>query len=226
MSRPLMQKEVNELEEMLEISRTDRSVLKVMEEELQYRQTSHAVALLEKVQEALYGPKLGTVTTPKKELEPESSAAAKQPRLWEEELPARLEKNVVATSALPEQPKPVPPEVPPTKLQESSEAAKVTTPAEVQEEAFAEPQAQQKPSEPALPPLPIFSVEAAYKELGAAPSLSWEDIEKTRRRIVQLSHPENIAAASPEERMAAREAVRRVNAAYAVIFRHRVAASW
>jgi hypothetical protein len=82
MPRPLMQRGVGDLEALFAKSKTDVSVLKQLEHELQYRQVPRAVALLAEVQAAIHRAKAATpAPVPLRD-----APAPRQTGLWE--LPA------------------------------------------------------------------------------------------------------------------------------------------
>jgi len=75
----------------------------------------------------------------------------------------------------------------------------------------------QTPAKPAPPPvaeIPAMPVEEAYKILHATPGSSWAAIEETRRKLVERSHPDNLANLSAEKRTGVRSGAKRANAAY------------
>ncbi len=69
---------------------------------------------------------------------------------------------------------------------------------------------------------PSMSVSEAYQRLQAAPSTSWETIEETRQRVVQQSHPENLAKVSEKKRVELVIEAKRANLAYEVIRKERI----
>jgi hypothetical protein len=66
-----------------------------------------------------------------------------------------------------------------------------------------------------------MGLDEALKVLRAAPSSSWESIEQTRRRVVQLASPVATSELSSERRDLLLDAARRVNRAYATLLRAR-----
>lgn len=82
-----------------------------------------------------------------------------------------------------------------------------------------------QPAEPALDPRPLttatprpttpsMTFDDACKLLGVLPSSPWDEVEQARRQLVQVSHPDRLAALTPERQDHARAQARRVNAAY------------
>jgi len=72
--------------------------------------------------------------------------------------------------------------------------------------------------EPAL----AVSVEDAYRLLNVTATTSWEQVEQSRRRLVEEAHPANISKLSLEKQAQAASDARRVNAAYLVLAAKRV----
>ena len=81
MPRRLMQHGVGQLEEMFANSKSDASVLKQLEFELQYRQVPRAVALLADVQAAMHGTRDAATPAPATPHTPQMSLP-RQPDLW------------------------------------------------------------------------------------------------------------------------------------------------
>lgn len=73
--------------------------------------------------------------------------------------------------------------------------------------------------------LPSFTVEAAYQVLKVLPTASWEAIELTRRKLVDLAHPNRVAALAADKRAAAQETARQANAAYTALHHARTTGS-
>lgn len=69
---------------------------------------------------------------------------------------------------------------------------------------------------------PFMTFDDACKVLKVSPTSSWQEIEQTRRHLVQLSHPERVASMTPERRDQMRAEAKRVNSAYAVLSAARV----
>jgi DnaJ-domain-containing protein 1 len=62
-----------------------------------------------------------------------------------------------------------------------------------------------------------MGVDEAYKVLKATPGSPWESIEKARRELVQLAHPEQLASLGAEKRARLQAEAKRVNTAYALL---------
>ena len=206
MSRPLMQHGVGQLEDMFGNCRGSPQILRELENELQYRQTPRAHALLEKVQAAMAATGAFTrelssraPTTPA----PSPPAPLKQPNVWGEapssEVPG------VGTPPVP----PVASALPPQVLRPASPARP------------ADPPSVSKPAAPITPTMPI---EDAYKLLKATAGSTWESIEQTRRQLVQQAHPSRVRSIGSERRAQHEAEARRVNAAYAVLSKQRASA--
>lgn len=131
MPRPLMQHGIGQLESLFAKSKVDQSVLKQLEQELQYRQVPRAVALLAEVQAAMYGE---TPATPPIPVPPPPSVrpatpSTQQPGLWEPPAVPVAHRPVVATTRPPGPPgvsKPPPPTTPPMPVEEAYRVLKAT----------------------------------------------------------------------------------------------------
>jgi len=75
-------------------------------------------------------------------------------------------------------------------------------------------------SAPPPPPGPT-SLDAAYTELGLAPSASDEQVEQAFRRLISEYHPDRVANAAKEIRDLAEARARKINTAYEAIRRDR-----
>lgn len=62
----------------------------------------------------------------------------------------------------------------------------------------------------------------ACKVLKVSPTSPWQEVEQTRRHLVQLSHPERVASLTQERRDQLRAEAQQVNRAYAVVSAARV----
>jgi len=80
-------------------------------------------------------------------------------------------------------------------------------------------------SRPSTPDVAVMPISVAYKVLKATPGSTWDSIEQTRRKLVQLSHPSSVASLTAEERKQVQEEAKRVNTAYAVLWRNRAGAA-
>lgn len=197
MPRTLMQFGIAKLEEIFASSKDDAVLLTALDEELQYRHVPRAVALHAKVQRAL--SKAKAQATPNSDaVSPVPEVAVpqdRQPDLWGEQADS------------------VPPVAP-------ARAVARPTPHPVA------PQAAVQPSVPeslvaleSATPLDM-SVNNAYRILKATSASTWEEIEETRRQLVQEAHPQRVARLSPERRAQARVEANRINTAYAVLLAH------
>ena len=77
-------------------------------------------------------------------------------------------------------------------------------------------------SKPAQAPIPIMTVEEAYRALKVALGATWESIEQSRRLLVQKASPTQPVALSSAQREQALTQARRVNAAYETLWRSRM----
>lgn len=82
MVRPLMQRGIGELEALFAGSKADRTVLKQLEHELQYRQVPRAVALLAEVQAAIHSVTPANRAIPAPSTRDIRPPEPKQPTLW------------------------------------------------------------------------------------------------------------------------------------------------
>jgi hypothetical protein len=209
-TRPLMQNGIGALEAMFAESSADSKVLRSLQDELKHRQVPRAIALLQKVEKALKSDKVPEADAELETMSPErarltellrrhgSLAADKQPALWDDnDAPAA---SATSASAVPAKPAP-------------------GASAPIGPGVFVLPPE-------AKPPLkaetPSMSVSEAYQRLQAAPGTSWETLEETRQRIVQQSHPENLAKVSETKRIELVTEAKRANLAYEVIRKERV----
>ena len=83
MARPLMQVGVGQLEELFAKSRSDQTVLRQLEHELQYRQVPRAVSLLGEVQAVLYRALPLTPPAAARTMPTAPTTPAGQPGLWD-----------------------------------------------------------------------------------------------------------------------------------------------
>jgi hypothetical protein len=186
MARPLMQRGVGQLEEMFAIGRSDPKVLKQLENELQYRQVPRAVALLAEVKAALDG----------------GSASPKGPTVL-----APLPPIAPGSAPFPQQPNLwESPATPPFAAEHAHIPNRLITPAVKPQEAPAVVGAPASPHE--------MPLEVAYEVLRTKPGATWESIEETRRRLVQLAHPSLVASLSSEKKAQIRAEAAQVNRAY------------
>lgn len=194
MKRTLMQLGIGALEEMFATSKTDATVLRQLENELQHRQVPRAVALLDQVQVAMKRVASSALSRAQDELPLEPSAApAPVGPPPERPAPAVVASAPVALPMLPSVPQQVRPQaVPP-----------VAAPAPTDRVERA--------------PIPALSLDDACKLLKVTLAAPWQEVELSRRKLVLLSHPRHVVGMTPERQEAVRDEARRVNAAYAVL---------
>lgn len=207
-TRPLIQNGIGALEAMFAESSADAKVLRSLQDELKHRQVPRAIALLQKVEKAL---KSGSVPAADAELEvmsPErarlteilkrhrSLATDKQPALWTENDHDAPGGPATSAPTVPARPAP-------------STSAPVGP-----DHVFVSPPGEKSPLKTETP---TMRVSEAYQRLQATPSTSWETLEETRQRIVQQSHPENLAKVSEKKRIELITEAKLANLAYEVI---------
>lgn len=199
MPRPLMRHNIAQLEELFVASKADEMTLKKLEHELGFRQVPRAVALLTKVQGTLHGAAgASQALPPPAELSPRPKKP--QPELWDSSPAPAI---ATATPSAP-----VPPAV---RIAPTATAKPATAPAE----------ALNPTSGPAIP-VPVMSINDAYKVMKATAGSTWGAIEQTRRQLVQQAHPERVATMSAEQRAQVQAEAKRANIAYAVLLAVRV----
>lgn len=64
----------------------------------------------------------------------------------------------------------------------------------------------------------------AWRALGAQPGAGWESIEQSRRRIVELAHPDRLATMPAQQQAKARADAETANAAYLFLHSLRIGA--
>ena len=199
MFRPLLSKRITELEALYTTGKSDPKILKALENELQHRQVPRAVTLLANVRKALAGP---------------STEAAPTPTA----LPSGDQKSLRGDAATPN-----PPAAESIAKPDQKETGAVSVSEPESEEEEQEASSIENFEESlALPPLPDFTLEQAYKELKAGTGAAWESLEKTRRQVVQQSSPELLVPLQQGERVERIVAAQRANAAFRVILRHQM----
>lgn len=183
MTRPLMQRGVEQLEALFKASKGDLVWLRQLEDELKHRQVPRAVALLEKVRAAMAALNSQAPKASGAPPAPTVAGPAAQPELWE--------RPVVNA-----------PVVPPAVAPKPS-----TPPVSVAPRPAPAPQ----PAPPAVPSMPL---EEACKVLAVTLATPWQEVESARRKLVDVSHPERLAALPSERKDQMRFVARRANAAY------------
>jgi hypothetical protein len=78
-------------------------------------------------------------------------------------------------------------------------------------------------TKPTPPPAetPSMPLDEAYTVLRVTAGTVWAEVEQSRSKIVQRSHPDNIAGMSAEKRLAVQTDAKRANVAYSVILQSR-----
>jgi hypothetical protein len=204
-NRPFISKRIDELEQMFKSSGTDIRTLKALENELVHRSTPRAVSLFRTVRKHLSLPQfIGNSTDPNL-FDPQSFST----KVASPALPQRAEHVPGLALKSPQAPQPVSvtkPIIPPPRLVSRGEPFPFPTPVE--------------------PKLvvgdAIMSPEEASKVLQVTLGADWETIEKSRREIVQKSHPDKIRSLSPERRRGLIEHARRANEAVQVLLGLRI----
>jgi DnaJ-domain-containing protein 1 len=197
MPRALMRHSIVELEKLFSSSQGDVGTLQSLADELKHRNVPRAVALLEKVQRTLPSP-VSSMSAASSSVFKAAAPAPAQGALWSDE-PKPARKTRPTTPGGPAKAPASPLAVRPTNA-----PALLTIAA--------------KPAEAALP----MSAEEAYKVLKATPGTSWEEIEQTRRQLVQQAHPDRVVELSPERRVQAQQDAKRANSAYTVLIEKRM----
>lgn len=192
MSRPLMQHGVSQLETLFSSSKSDVKVLKQLEHELQYRKVPRAAALLAEVQAAI-------------------SDAPPAQSLHFGTVPASLPDKSPTTPIQQPELFAQSPEAPTTAATSIFASPDPVSPVDVHQ-----PTASPRPPISAAMP-----VSEAYKMLKATPGSTWDSIEQTRRSLVDQSHPSRMASLSIEKRRQVQVDAKRVNDAYAILWRIR-----
>ena len=69
-----------------------------------------------------------------------------------------------------------------------------------------------------------FKEPDAWRALGAQPGASWDSIEQSRRRIVELAHPDRLATMQAQKQAKVRADAEQANAAYLFLHGLRIGA--
>lgn len=190
MSRPLARVGIDELEALFETNKSDASSLNSLVNELAYRNTPRATALLDKVQRVLKVKeivrKMKSAEASTAPVSPQEVAEAPTPRQngFDFEVP------VFASGETSHKPRirlaaAVPPSTPPVAVAKTAE------------------------------PEPVhMSTEQAYRLLKVSSTSSWESVESARRDLVSRAQPDKVAGLPPDKRKALQEETRLVNLAY------------
>lgn len=203
--RPYIQKTIVELQALFDANKDNSAELKKLAAELAHRKVPKAVALAKKVSDALKGEPLGEPKT--------------QP-----EQPMRK----------PEQPSAPPPDDQIIKCEGCGQKLRIKLGPETREYncpsckakfhgsfsagvlslVFVKSNRTAEPSEEA--PLTLTY---AYRLFEADESSPWEQIELTRRQLIQQYHPDKVAALGPKLRELAEAEVKKINTAYTLLLR-------
>jgi DnaJ-domain-containing protein 1 len=200
-NRPFISKRIDELEQMFKSSGTELLTLKALENELVHRSTPRAVSLLKAVRRSLSQPEfIGSGADPNLfDQQPISTKLADPAPLHRAEPVPRLTLKPLPSS------------------QPVSETKWTVPPYRLLPLSFPAP-AEPKPEVGAA----IMSPEEACKVLQVTLGADWETIEKSRREIVQKSHPDKIRSLPPERCRALIEHARRANEAVQVVLGLRI----
>lgn len=195
MTRPLAREGVDELEAFFEKSKSDLQALKNLTNELAYRSTPRATALLDKAQRVLK-----FAENNRKKVASTTAAPADTRDLIGTPTPTQdgfeFEVPVFAPAETPRR--------------QSKPAAPVgSQPVPAVLPLLAVPLA--KDPEPA----PVeMSVEQAYRILKVTSATSWEAVEFSRRQLVARAQPDRVAGLEPARRKALQDEARVANIAY------------
>ena len=202
--RPFIGKRIDELEQIFKFSETELLTLKALENELVHRSTPRAASLLKAVRKNLSLPQfIGSPVDPNLFDQQPISTKAADPALLQRAEP------VPGLTLKPPSPQPVSQTkktIPPPRLVPREEPIPFPAPAEPRPEVGDA----------------IMSPEKACKVLQVTLGADWETIEKSRRDIVQKSHPGKISSVPPEQRRALIEHARRANEAILVLLGLRI----
>ncbi|MGA2083928.1 MAG: hypothetical protein ABSG60_00230 [Terracidiphilus sp.] len=203
--RPFISKRIDEMEQMFKSSGTELLTLKALENELVHRSTPRAVSLLKTVRKNLSLPQFIGSATDTNLFDPQSITT----KVANPAPPQRAEPVPGLTLKPPQAPQPVSvikPTIPPPRLVSRGEPFPFPTPVEPRLEVGDA----------------IMSPEEASKVLQVTLGADWETIEKSRREIVQKSHPDKVRSLPPERRRGIIEHARRANEAVQVLLGLRI----
>lgn len=202
MTRSLAREGVDELEALFEKSKSDLPALKNLINELTYRNTPRAAALLNKAQQVMK-----FVENHRKKVASTTAASVDTRDLIGTPTPSQggfeFEVPVFVPAVI-------------SMRQPTPAAPVITQPLSVVLPALAVPLT--KESEPA--PIEI-SVEQAYRILKVTPATSWDAIEFSRRQLVARAQPDRVAKLEPAKRQALQDEARIVNIAYKTLLQCR-----
>jgi hypothetical protein len=203
--RPFISKRIDELEQMFKSSGTDLLTLNALENELVHRSTPRAVSLLKTVRKNLSLPQFIDSVKDTNLFDLQSITT----KVAGPALAQRVEPVPRLTLKTPQAPPPVSvtkPAIPPLRLISRGEPFPFPAPAGPRLEVGDA----------------IMSSEEASKVLHVNLGADWETIEKSRREIVQKSHPDKVRMLPPERRRAIIEHARRANNAALVLLGLRI----
>jgi DnaJ-domain-containing protein 1 len=202
--RPFISKGIDELEKLFNASGTELLTLNALENELVHRTMPRAVSLLKSVRKNLSLPQFeGRAANPNL-FEPEPPTSA----VTDGAPPTRKEPPQKTPAEAPQLPRPLPERnriVLPPRLVPRGEPIPFPAPAE--------PNAQTNTT--------TMSSEEACAVLRITLGADWEAIEKSRREIVQKSHPDKLRSLPQERRTALIEHARQANKAIQVLLNFR-----
>jgi len=203
--RPFISKRIDEMEQMFKSSGTELLTLKALENELVHRSTPRAVSLLKTVRRNLSLPQfIGNATDPNL-FDPQSITT----KVANPVPPQRAEHVPGLALKPPQAPQPVSvtkPTNPPPRLVSRGEPFPFPAPVEPRLDIGDA----------------IMSPEEASRVLQVTLGADWETIEKSRREIVQKSHPDKVRSLPPERRRGIIEHARRANEAVQVLLGLRI----
>lgn len=203
--RPFISKRIDEMEQMFKSSGTELLTLRALENELVHRSTPRAVSLLKAVRKNLSLPQFIGRATDTNLFDPKPTTTK------------------LANSAPPQRVEPIPGLAP--------KPSQATPPASNAQPTIPLPRLVSR-GEPL--PFPahvgtrsevgdaIMSPEEASKVLQVTLGADWETIEKSRREIVQKSHPDKVRSLTLERRRALIEHARRANEAVQILLNSRI----
>jgi hypothetical protein len=203
--RPFISKRIDEMEQMFKSSGTELLTLRALENELVHRSTPRAVSLLKTVRKYLSLPQFIGSAIDTNLFDPQSlttKAAIPVSPQRAEPLPATTLKPPQAPQAVSVTKSTFHP------LRLVSRGEPLPFPASV------EPRLDVGDA--------IMSPEEASKVLQVTLGADWETIERSRREIVQKSHPDKIRSLPPERRKGLIEQARRANEAVQVLLGLRI----
>lgn len=214
MNRPYLRYSIAQLEEMFPGVKSDEQILKALEQELKNRQVPRAQALLKEVQEMLAASKTSTPSNSKTDLfsakekaQPLSAPAKRRAVPFNPRQEGGWGSNFLLDRALGNG------DVSTEPSDASNERLTVKTATEQPKREMSSSDADST----ALMPL-----DEAYKTLRCSPSTSWEEIEKSRQKLVAQSNPARVAGLTPDQRAQALSGAKRVNLAYKTILAARM----